>query len=82
MSGQRRYDVTVLATLDILAKSGLKAGDTVLIVCATGSVGQFLTQLASQHGLRVIATRDAERYLHAEGSGCEGCRGFHRRKRK
>lgn len=45
-----------MAALDLLEKSGLEAGDTVLIVGATGGVGQFLTQLASQQGLRVIAT--------------------------
>ena len=40
----------------LLERSALKAGDTVLIVAATGGVGQFLTQLASQQGLQVIAT--------------------------
>jgi NADPH:quinone reductase-like Zn-dependent oxidoreductase len=44
------------AALDLLEKSGLKAGDTVLIVGATGGVGQFLTQFASQKGVQVIAT--------------------------
>lgn len=42
--------------LALLEKSGLQAGETVLIVGATGGVGQFLTQLASQHGIQVIAT--------------------------
>jgi NADPH:quinone reductase-like Zn-dependent oxidoreductase len=45
-----------MAALDLLEKSALKAGDTVLIVGATGGVGQFLTQFASQQGLQVIAT--------------------------
>jgi NADPH:quinone reductase-like Zn-dependent oxidoreductase len=45
-----------MAALDLLEKSGLKTGATILIVGATGGVGQFLTQLAHQHGLRVIAT--------------------------
>lgn len=45
-----------MAALDVLEKSGLKSGDTVLIVGATGGVGQFLTQLASQQGIQVIAT--------------------------
>jgi len=45
-----------MAALGLLEKSGLKAGDTALIVGATGGVGQFLTQLASQQGVRVIAT--------------------------
>ncbi len=45
-----------MAAFDLLEKSELKASDTVLIVGATGGVGQFLTQLASQQGVRVIAT--------------------------
>lgn len=45
-----------MAALDLLEKSGLHSGDTVLIVGATGGVGQFLTQLASQEGLQVVAT--------------------------
>jgi NADPH:quinone reductase len=45
-----------MAALDLLEKSALKTGDTLLIVGATGGVGQFLTQFASQHGLQVIAT--------------------------
>ncbi len=45
-----------MAALDLLEKSGLKAGATLLIVGATGGVGQFLTQLASQGALHVIAT--------------------------
>jgi len=45
-----------MAALDLLEKSALKTGNTVLIVGATGGVGQFLTQLAAQNGLHVIAT--------------------------
>ena len=45
-----------MAALGLLEKSGLKARETVLIVGATGGVGQFLTQLAHQRGLCVIAT--------------------------
>lgn len=45
-----------MAALDLLEKSGLKTDDTLLIIGATGGVGQFLTQLASQQGVRVIAT--------------------------
>ena len=49
-----------MAALDLLEKSALKADETVLIVGATGGVGQFLTQLASQQGMRVIATGTAK----------------------
>ena len=45
-----------MAALDLLERSALKMGETVLIVGATGGVGQFLTQLAHQRGLQVIAT--------------------------
>jgi NADPH:quinone reductase-like Zn-dependent oxidoreductase len=45
-----------MAALDLLEKSGLTMGDTILIVGATGGVGQFLTQLARQRALYVIAT--------------------------
>jgi len=45
-----------MAALGLLEKSELKAGDTVLVVGATGGVGQFLTQFARQQGLRVVAT--------------------------
>ena len=45
-----------MAALGLLEKSGLKKGDTALIVGATGGVGQFLTQLANERGVRVIAT--------------------------
>lgn len=48
-----------MAALDLLEKSALKSGDTVLIVGATGGVGRFLTQLASQKGIQVIATGTA-----------------------
>ena len=49
-----------MAAFDLLEKSALKSGDTVLIVGATGGVGQFLTQLASQKGVQVIATGTAK----------------------
>jgi NADPH:quinone reductase-like Zn-dependent oxidoreductase len=45
-----------MAALDLLEKSALKSGNTVLIVGATGGVGQFFVQLAAQSGLHVIAT--------------------------
>jgi NADPH:quinone reductase-like Zn-dependent oxidoreductase len=58
-----------MAALGLLEKSGLKRGDTVLIVGATGGVGQFLTQLASQQGLRVIATGTQEDVATLKGLG-------------
>ena len=58
-----------MAALDLLEKSGLKAGDTVLIVGATGGVGQFLTQLAGQQGLQVIATGTQKDVAMLKGLG-------------
>jgi NADPH:quinone reductase-like Zn-dependent oxidoreductase len=51
-----------MTALDLLDKSGLKAMQTLLLVGATGGVGQFLVQLAKRGSVRVIATgteRDA-----------------------
>ena len=58
-----------MAALDLLEKSGLKSGYTVLIVGATGGVGQFLTQLASQQGARVIATGTQKDVAMLKGLG-------------
>jgi len=58
-----------MAALDLLEKSALKAGNTVLIVGATGGVGQFLTQLAAQNGLHVIATGTRADLLVLTGLG-------------
>ena len=44
------------AALDMLDAAGVTAGDTVLIVGATGGVGHFAVQLASKRGATVIAT--------------------------
>ena len=60
-----------MAALDLLEKSGLKSGDTVLIVGATGGVGQFLTQLASQKEVQVIATGTARDVATLKGLGAK-----------
>jgi NADPH:quinone reductase-like Zn-dependent oxidoreductase len=58
------------AALDLLDAVDLAAGDTVLIVGATGGVGTFATQLAAQRGAVVIATArpDEEAYVRALGA--------------
>ena len=48
------------AALDMLDAAGITAGDTVLIVGATGGVGHFAVQLASKRGATVIATARPE----------------------
>lgn len=58
-----------MAALDLLEKSALKSGDTVLIVGATGGVGQFLTQLAGQKGVQVIATGTPKDVATLKGLG-------------
>ncbi|RPE08270.1 NADP-dependent oxidoreductase [Chitinophaga lutea] len=45
-----------MTALQLLEKSGLSAGQTLLLVGATGGVGSFVTQLASARGIRVAAT--------------------------
>lgn len=58
------------AALDLLDAVNLAAGDTVLIVGATGAVGTFATQLAAQRGAVVIATArpDEEASVRALGA--------------
>lgn len=60
-----------MAALDLLETSGLKPGDSVLIVGATGGVGQFLTQLASQKGVQVIATGSPKDVTTLKGLGAK-----------
>lgn len=48
--------VAGLTAYGILEELGLRAPATILIVGATGGVGSFLTQFASQAGLLVVAT--------------------------
>ncbi|MFE2548236.1 NADP-dependent oxidoreductase [Streptomyces sp. NPDC059355] len=57
---------TALATLDWL---DLKAGETLLIVGATGGVGSYAIQLAAAAGVRVIATAAAAAQDHAYARG-------------
>ncbi|MCC0094039.1 NADP-dependent oxidoreductase [Streptomyces flavotricini] len=57
---------TALATLDWL---DLKAGETLLVIGATGGVGSYAIQLAAAAGVRVIATAAAEDHAYARGLG-------------
>ncbi|MEV0985947.1 NADP-dependent oxidoreductase [Streptomyces sp. NPDC049949] len=57
---------TALATLDWL---DLKAGETLLVIGATGGVGSYAIQLAAAAGVRVIATAAAEDHSYARGLG-------------
>jgi len=58
--------VTALSTLDALE---LAAGETVLVVGATGGVGSFAVQLATSAGAHVIATGWAEDEEYLRGLG-------------
>ena len=60
--------ITALAANDALA---LQAGETVLVVGASGGVGSFLVQLAAAAGASVIATAlpEDEEYLRGLGVG-------------
>jgi len=45
-----------MTALQLLEAAGLKRGQTLLIIGATGGVGSFATQLAALQGIQVIAT--------------------------
>ncbi|HEX6674848.1 MAG TPA: NADP-dependent oxidoreductase [Actinomycetes bacterium] len=59
-----------MTAIGLLDEVGLRAGQTVLIVGASGGVGCFATQLAAAVGARVIATArgDAAEQLRALGA--------------
>lgn len=59
-----------LTAKTMIRAAGLKAGQTVLVIGATGGVGLFVTQLAKAEGARVIATGKAqdEPYLRELGA--------------
>ena len=59
-----------LTAKTMVRAGGLKAGQTVLIIGATGGVGLFAVQLAKAEGVRVVATGGAkdEEYLRELGA--------------
>jgi NADPH2:quinone reductase len=57
---------TAVVALDALR---MKAGEELLIIGATGSVGSFATQFAAAAGVHVIATARAEDEQYARGMG-------------
>ena len=59
--------MTALGALDAI---GLRAGQTILVVGATGGVGVFAVQLAAARGAQVIATArpDADRWIRDLGA--------------
>jgi NADPH:quinone reductase-like Zn-dependent oxidoreductase len=59
---------TASQSLDLL---GLRAGQTVLITGASGSVGGFAVQLAVQRGARVLAVSSANDAAYVSGLGAE-----------
>lgn len=61
---------TGLTALTIVRAAGLTAGQTVLVIGATGGVGSFATQLAKAAGAHVIATGTANdlEYLQKLGA--------------
>lgn len=62
--------LTGLTALQSVRRSGLKAGDTVLIHAAAGGVGSFATQLAVRAGATVVGTAGEANhdYLRALGA--------------
>ena len=59
-----------MTAVGVLDEIGLRAGQTVLIVGATGGVGVFAVQLAAARGARVIATArpDADQWIRKLGA--------------
>jgi NADPH:quinone reductase-like Zn-dependent oxidoreductase len=57
------------AALDLLDAIAATAGDVVLIVGATGGVGSLAIQIATQRGLKVIATARADEVEFVQGLG-------------
>ena len=55
------------------------AGQTVLIHGAAGNVGAYAVQLASQAGLRVVATAATANLEYVRGLGAERVVGLHNR---
>lgn len=45
-----------MTAMQLLDRSGLQAGQTLLLIGATGGVGSFTTQVAKARGIKVIAT--------------------------
>lgn len=45
-----------MTAMQLIERSGLTAGQKVLVIGATGGVGSFITQIAKERGIHVIAT--------------------------
>lgn len=62
-----------MTAIQMIAKTGLKEGQTLLLIGATGGVGSFVTQMARNKGIKVIATASsaaaAERIRSLGASG-------------
>ena len=59
--------------LDVLERLALDRGSTLLVLGASGGVGQFLLQLAGHEGLRPIAVGGRSSYERMRGDGAEAC---------
>ncbi len=57
--------LTAAQSLDLL---GLREGETLLVVGATGAVGGFAVELAARQGIQVIAQGSDPDFLHAVGA--------------
>ena len=60
-----------LTALQSVRRSGLKAGDAVLVHAAAGGVGSFATQLAVMAGARVVGTAGPANHDYLRGLGAE-----------
>ena len=59
--------------LDVLDRLALDRGNTLLVLGASGGVGQFLLQLAGEQGLRTIAVGGRSSHERMREDGAEAC---------
>jgi NADPH:quinone reductase-like Zn-dependent oxidoreductase len=67
-----------LTALGVVEEAGLRAGQTVLILGATGGVGGFAAQIARAHGARVIATAHSGKEDLARSFGAQEVHAYDR----
>jgi NADPH2:quinone reductase len=60
-----------LTALQTVRRTGVRAGQTVLVHAASGGVGGFAVQIARAAGARVIGTASAANHEHLRGRGVE-----------
>lgn len=63
--------LAALTAYQLVGRTGVSAGQTVLVHNASGGVGQFAVQIARARGARVIGTASTANHEHLRGLGVE-----------